>query len=71
VTNRDFARALGRALGRPAVLPVPAAALQALYGEMATIVTEGQRVVPARALALGFGFAEPDLDRALRAALAR
>jgi uncharacterized protein len=71
VTNRDFSRALGRALHRPAVAPVPALAVRALYGEMATIVTGGVRMVPRRALGLGYDFAHPELDAALRAALAR
>jgi uncharacterized protein (TIGR01777 family) len=70
VPNREFSRALGRALGRPAVLPVPAAALRLLYGEMAEIVTEGQRAVPRRAQELGFAFRHPALDEALRDALA-
>ncbi len=69
VTNREFSKALGRALHRPAIAPVPAVALRLLYGEMAEIVTEGQRAVPARALALGYGFRHPDLDEALSAAL--
>ena len=69
-TNRDFSKALGRALHRPAVAPVPAFALRLLYGDMAEIVTEGQRAVPARAQALGYGFRRPDLDDALAAALA-
>ena len=52
VTNKAFSKALGRALHRPALAPVPALAIQALYGEMAEIVTKGQRVVPkARARA--------------------
>lgn len=70
VTNREFSKALGRALHRPAVAPVPAFALRMLYGEMAEIVTEGQRAVPARAQELGYGFRHPDLDAALAAALA-
>ncbi|HEX3433586.1 MAG TPA: TIGR01777 family oxidoreductase [Solirubrobacteraceae bacterium] len=70
VTNRDFSRALGRALKRPAVLPVPGLALQVLYGEMAEIVTEGARVVPAKALVLGFQFAHADLAEALTSAIA-
>jgi uncharacterized protein (TIGR01777 family) len=70
VSNRDFSRALGRALHRPALLPVPGVALHALYGEMAEIVTEGARVMPARALMLGYEFRHPDLDEALRSALA-
>jgi len=46
VTNREFAHALGRALHRPALLPIPALALRALYGEMASVVTTGQRALP-------------------------
>ncbi len=71
VSNRDFSRALGRALHRPALLPVPGAALRLLYGEMAEIVTEGARVLPAKPLVLGFQFAHPQLQEALAAALGR
>jgi uncharacterized protein len=71
VTNGDFSRALGHVLHRPAVLPVPGVALRALYGEMAAVVTTGQRAVPARALELGFQYRHADLDGALRAALGR
>jgi uncharacterized protein (TIGR01777 family) len=69
VTNAAFSKALGRALHRPAFAPVPALAVRTLYGEMAEIVTEGQRVVPRRAQALGYEFAHPDLGEALRSAL--
>ena len=69
VSNREFSRALGRALKRPALLPVPAVALQALYGEMAEIVTQGARVVPAKALVLGFQFAHAELAEALSSAI--
>ena len=69
VTNTTFSRALGKALHRPAVAPVPAFAVRALYGGMAEIVTEGQRVIPRKAQELGYAFAHPDLDEALRAAL--
>jgi uncharacterized protein len=69
--NGDFSKALGRAMTRPAVLPVPAFALQLLYGDMAEIVTEGQRVVPRRARELGYDYRHPDLDEALRSALGR
>jgi uncharacterized protein (TIGR01777 family) len=68
-TNRDFSRALGRALRRPALLPVPGLALRLLYGEMAEIVTSGARVVPARPLMLGYEFRHPELEEALRSAL--
>jgi uncharacterized protein (TIGR01777 family) len=69
VTNAEFSKALGRALGRPAIFPVPAFAIRTLYGEMAEIVTEGQRAVPARTLESGYVFQQPELDAALRSAL--
>ena len=65
-TNKEFSRALGRVLHRPALAPVPALALKALYGEMAFIVTTGQRAVPARLLESGYVFRRPDLEAALR-----
>jgi hypothetical protein len=70
VPNRDFSKALGTALGRPALLPVPGLALRVLYGEMAEIVTRGARVLPAKPLVLGYEFAYPRLEPALRSALA-
>ena len=69
VTNKAFSKALGRALRRPAFAPVPGLAVRVLYGEMAEIVTKGQRVVPRRAQEHGYEFAHTDLDEALRAAL--
>ncbi len=69
VTNGEFSRALGRALHRPALLPVPGAALKVLYGEMAEIVTTGARVVPAKPLMLGYDFRHAELDEALHSAL--
>jgi uncharacterized protein (TIGR01777 family) len=69
VTNRDFSRALGRALRRPAFAPVPALAVRALYGDMADIVTTGQHAVPRRALEHGYAFRHTDLDEALRDAV--
>jgi hypothetical protein len=71
VSNRDFSRALGRALKRPALLPVPGAALSLLYGEMAEIVTKGARAVPAKALVLGYEFAHAELGEALASTLGR
>ena len=67
--NRDFSKALGRALHRPSLLPVPGVALRLMYGDMARVVTEGARVLPAKALVLGYEFRHPQLDEALRAAL--
>jgi uncharacterized protein (TIGR01777 family) len=70
VPNADFSRLLGRILGRPAVVPVPALALRLLYGGMAEIITTGARVVPAKPLVLGYEFRHPELEPALRSALA-
>jgi len=70
VSNRDFSRVLGKVLHRPALAPIPAIALRARYGEMAEIVTSGARVVPAKALVLGYEFRHPKLEPALRSALA-
>lgn len=71
VTNTEFSKALGRALGRPAILPVPALALKVLYGEMSQMVTTGANVVPRRLEELGYRFREPELEPALRAATGR
>jgi len=66
VTNAEFSRVLGRALGRPAIVPTPAIALRLLFGEMATVLLEGQRAVPRRLLELGFSFGFPEVAAALR-----
>jgi uncharacterized protein (TIGR01777 family) len=65
VTNREFARALGHALKRPAIAPAPAFVLKVALGEMSSVVLTGQRVLPVRALASGFQFAFPHLRDAL------
>jgi len=70
VTNKDFSKALGKALHRPSLAPVPAVAIKLLYGEMAEIVTQGQRAVPERALAAGYAFEHAELQPALESALA-
>lgn len=70
VTNAAFTAALGRALHRPTVLPVPAVALRLALGEMATLLVASQRVRPARALAAGYNFRFPDLAGALSDLLA-
>ena len=67
VTNAEFAHALGRALRRPSFMPAPAFALRLVLGEMADAILTGQRVLPAKALALGFSFMYPQLEDALRA----
>jgi len=72
VTNRELSKALGRVLRRPAVMPVPALAVRLLYGEMASTVTTGARVVPRRLSdELGYEFRRPELEGALRAAVSR
>ncbi|HVT59397.1 MAG TPA: TIGR01777 family oxidoreductase [Thermoanaerobaculia bacterium] len=63
--NRDFARALGRALHRPALLPAPAFALRLALGEMAEALLRGQRALPSRLLDAGYAFQHPRLDGAL------
>ncbi len=65
VRQREFARALGRVLRRPAFLPVPAFALRLLFGEMADVLLTGQRAVPRRLLEAGYTFRFPDLEPAL------
>ncbi|MEX2981884.1 TIGR01777 family oxidoreductase [Streptomyces sp. C36] len=71
VTNREATEATGRVLRRPALLPAPAPALRLALGEMATEVLASQRVVPSRLLESGFAFAHPDIESAVRAALAK
>jgi hypothetical protein len=66
VTNKEFGKALGRALRRPAFLPTPGFGLRLLLGEVAGVITTGQRVLPKRALGLGYRFRYPDIDAALR-----
>jgi len=71
-THRLFIKALGRALHRPAVLPIPKLVLKVILGtELAeALVLNGQKVVPARLQADGFRWIDIDLEKALRAALA-
>jgi uncharacterized protein len=66
VTNREFSKALGRVLGRPAVVPVPKLALRVRFGdELGGVAAGGQRTVPRRALDAGFEFRHPELEPAL------
>lgn len=66
VTNAELARTLGRVLHRPAVLPVPGAAIRLLYGEMAWVVVTGQRVLPARLIEWDYAFSHSEVEPALR-----
>jgi uncharacterized protein (TIGR01777 family) len=65
VSNREFSKALGRALHRPALLPTPVFALRLVLGEVADVVATGQRVAPKRPLGLGMQFRFPTIDAAL------
>jgi hypothetical protein len=71
VSNREFARTLGRVLKRPAFMPAPAFALRLVLGEMADVLLFSQRVIPAKAEALGFHFQYAALEPALVAAMRR
>lgn len=66
VRNAELTKELGRALHRPAVLPLPATVLQLAFGEMSQILLTSQRVAPRRALEAGMDFRHPDLAEALR-----
>lgn len=72
VRYAEFAKALGQALGRPVILPAPAFALKAMFGEMAKeTILANQRVFPTRLLEAGFAFRHPRIEDALRAELSR
>jgi uncharacterized protein (TIGR01777 family) len=66
LTNTDFGRAIGRVMGRPSLIPVPAFALRLALGEVSDVVLEGQRAIPRKLLDMGFTFKYPDVESALR-----
>jgi hypothetical protein len=67
VTNKDWSKALGKALGRPAVLPIPGLAVEVKFGkEFGKVAQGGQRVLPKRTEELGYAFKFPEIDGALR-----
>ena len=71
VTNREFSKSLGRALGRPAVMPVPKFAVKARLGaELGEVATGGQRALPRRAQDAGYVFRFPEIDAAMLDAVA-
>jgi uncharacterized protein (TIGR01777 family) len=65
VTNKAFSKALGRALHRPSFMPTPKPILRLALGKVASVVTTGQRVLPKKALALGYEFKFPQVSAAL------
>ena len=69
VTMKTFCEMLGRVIHKPSWLPVPKFALNMLLGELGTVMTTGQRVVPAKAMTGGYTFQYPTLESALRAIL--
>ena len=72
VTNREFTKALGRALGRPTLLPLPAAVVRLVFGQMGDeMLLGGQRTVPEKLEQAGFVFAQPEIDAGIQAALER
>lgn len=72
VTNKSFSKALGRAMKRPAILPLPAFQVKLLFGEMGSaILLAGQKVLPERALESGFHFNYPTIDTALERIFAK
>ncbi|MBS1892352.1 MAG: TIGR01777 family oxidoreductase [Actinobacteria bacterium] len=67
VTNKEWSKALGKALGRPAVLPIPGLAVEVKFGkEFGKVAQGGQRVLPKRTEELGYAFRFPMIDGALR-----
>ncbi len=71
VTNREFAKTLGRELHRPAFVPLPGLVLKAGLGEMASLLLTGQNALPAKAQAAGYQFRFEHLDAALRDVLSK
>jgi uncharacterized protein len=70
VTNKEFGHALGKVLGRPSFLPTPAFAFRVILGESSQIITNGQKVLPKKALSAGYAFKFPKVEEALRDLLA-
>jgi NAD dependent epimerase/dehydratase family enzyme len=69
VTNKEFSKALGKAMHRPSFMPTPKVMLKVALGKVATVVTTGQRVVPRKALELGFEFRYAEIGAALAKAV--
>jgi len=66
VANAEFAKTLGKVMRRPSIFQVPSIAIKILFGEMSTIILEGQRAIPNRLLEAGFEFNFPNLEAALK-----
>ena len=70
-TNKEFESAIGKVTNRPSWFPVPAFLMKLLFGELSTVLLDGQRVLPERLSQAGFQFEHPDAVSALRAVLKR
>ena len=66
LTNAEFGHVLGRVMKRPAFLPIPGFFFKIIFGEVATILLEGQRVIPKHLLEMGYQFKFPDAELALK-----
>ncbi len=65
VRNKDLAKALGKALHRPSLIPAPGFMVKMVLGEFGSVILEGQKVIPRKLLDLGFVFQYPDINKAL------
>jgi NAD dependent epimerase/dehydratase family enzyme len=65
VTNKTLTKSIGRALHRPSFMPTPRLMLRLMLGEVANVITTGQRVLPQRAIEWGYNFRFPEVDGAL------
>ncbi|MBW2225711.1 MAG: TIGR01777 family oxidoreductase [Deltaproteobacteria bacterium] len=65
IKNRDFSKALGNVLNRPSFMKVPSFMIRLVVGEMGTLLTNSQKVIPHKLLRHGFKFQHPDIDSAL------
>ena len=64
--NRDFGKALGREMHRPSWIPLPSFILRGLFGDVATVVVDGQRVIPKRLIDMGYTFKFPEIEVAFK-----
>jgi uncharacterized protein (TIGR01777 family) len=71
VTNAEFGKTLGKVMHRPYYLPVPGFAMRAMFGEVTTVVLDGQRVIPKHLQEIGYEFQFPGLEDALRDTLSK
>ena len=66
VTNREFAKCIGKALNKPSAIPVPEIFVRIIFGELAEVITRGKKVLPAKALSTEYQFKYPTLSEALK-----